>query len=602
MGAAFFRAAFAFGAGLAAGFPAGFAVLACFAGAAAFAALAAGFASGLGPLAGLVALVADVGHRLRRRRLERHGTNRREVDHADHRHPGRCRGPHRHGNGSPGRGAALPSASSTGAAFASGADRRCIANSIRCGDTVLIVAEEADVGDFGVVRLAQQLEEARHFEQHILGAVQCGHAGPHHLVTRRRRQFAKRTTEEMERLGQGQPTRLSDIRRRRCRGARRGARRSCALLTLPAPASTTPTATTPSPLLGGLAIGRCGLDGAYRRRRRNDRCRRRTTSATTARRAALLHRRGDRHTLAGRDVVLTVLLLDHLDEAACARLGDELREAIEAGVALVEVRVDLLHDLLEAIGAHDVALRRHLLHGLDHELPRIALRRRGVALLGQAREVGVREVLVAILDQDVGRRLTDTDPDDVLAVLLQLEHERREIAVTREQDEGADLGTREDELHRIDGEPDVGGVLLVGPEGGGEDQVDRGFRQRHDVLRVAAPVGIGALNGDLALDDVGVEEGAEFLGEVGTNAKGHIVEVDQQRRIGRVQGGYGHMPSGPKSGERSHDGPVCGRPRSCPPDPVTPSGGHRGVGAGNDRDGVRSVRRPNGARASDPQS
>ena len=35
-----------------------------------------------------------------------------------------------------------------------------------------------------------------------------------------------------------------------------------------------------------------------------------------------------------------------------------------------------------------------------------------------------------------------------------------------------------------------------------EDQVDRRLGERDDVLRIAAPVGVGALDGDLALDDL----------------------------------------------------------------------------------------------------
>src|SRR2546427_7067590 len=43
--------------------------------------------------------------------------------------------------------------------------------------------------------------------------------------------------------------------------------------------------------------------------------------------------------------------------------------------------------------------------------------------------------------------------------------QRGEVAVPREQDEGADLGSGEHELERIDREPNVGRVLLVRPVG-----------------------------------------------------------------------------------------------------------------------------------------
>ena len=97
---------------------------------------------------------------------------------------------------------------------------------------------------------------------------------------------------------------------------------------------------------------------------------------------------------------------------------------------------------------------------------------------------------------------------------------RGEITVTREQDEGADLRPGEHQLDGVDGEPDVGRVFLIGAERGGEDQVDRGLRQRYDVLRVSSPVGIGSLDRHLALDDVAAEQGLQLFGEVGSECRG----------------------------------------------------------------------------------
>jgi hypothetical protein len=56
------------------------------------------------------------------------------------------------------------------------------------------------------------------------------------------------------------------------------------------------------------------------------------------------HRRG-----AGADLELPVVQLGDRHDAALPRLEDELAEPVEARVALVEVGVDLLHDLLEPV-------------------------------------------------------------------------------------------------------------------------------------------------------------------------------------------------------------------------------------------------------------
>ena len=160
----------------------------------------------------------------------------------------------------------------------------------------------------------------------------------------------------------------------------------------------------------------------------------------------------------------------------------------------------------------------------------------GVSVLpGQAGEVVVGVVLVAILDQQVAGRLADPDADHVLPVLLQLDDHRREVAVAREQDERADLGAGEHQLDRVNGKPDVRRVLLVGPEGRGEDQVDRRLGEGDDVLGIPSPVGVGPLDGDLAPDDLAPEKGLQFLGQIRADPQGDVVEVDEQRRIGRVE-------------------------------------------------------------------
>src|SRR6266700_7169831 len=157
-------------------------------------------------------------------------------------------------------------------------------------------------------------------------------------------------------------------------------------------------------------------------------------------------RRGSGHARAQPDLVLAVVELREGDEALVRRLYHELREAREPQILLVERRIDLLHDLLQAVGPHHVAMRGHLLHGLDHQLPGIVPLVRDVALFREAGQLVVGVVLVAVLDQQVARRFADPHADDVLAVLLELQHEGRKVGIARQQDERADLGPREHEL------------------------------------------------------------------------------------------------------------------------------------------------------------
>src|SRR2546422_272730 len=181
----------------------------------------------------------------------------------------------------------------------------------------------------------------------------------------------------------------------------------------------------------------------------------------------------------------------------------------------------------------DVTHERH-----DHQVPGIVPLVRDVALFREAGQLVVGVVLVAVLDQQVARRLADPHADDVLAVLLELQHEGRKIGIARQQDERADLGPREHELEGVDGETDVRCVLLVRPVRRRPDHVDRGFRERDDVLRVAAPIGVGALYSHLPLDDVRLQQAPQLRLEIRADPHRHIVEVDHERRVGRVGRGF----------------------------------------------------------------
>ena len=236
----------------------------------------------------------------------------------------------------------------------------------------------------------------------------------------------------------------------------------------------------------------------------------------------------------GPDLVLAVLQLLQLHEPARRSLRKELAELAEAHAGLVEVRIQLLHDLLQPIRAHDVASRHHFFQRLADKHPGVPSLLVEFGRLGETGEARVGVILVAVLNEDVRARFLNAHADDVLPVLLELEHQAGKIRIPREQDIRPDLGSNEDELDRVDRHANVGRVLLVAPVRGREDQIDRRLRERHDVLRIATPVGIGSLDADLALDDIGVEKAFEFLREVAAHTHRDVVEVDEQRCVRRV--------------------------------------------------------------------
>ena len=183
-------------------------------------------------------------------------------------------------------------------------------------------------------------------------------------------------------------------------------------------------------------------------------------------------------------------------------------------------------------------MRRHLFDCLDHQLPRVALHVLDVARLREPSQLVVRVVLVAVLDEQIARGFPDPHADHVLAIFLQLEHERREIGIAGQENERPDLGPREDELERVNREADVGRVFLVGAVRRREDQIDRRLGQRHDVLGIPAPVCVGALHGDLSADDLRLEQAFQLGLQIRADRHGYVVEVDHQRGVGRVGGGF----------------------------------------------------------------
>jgi hypothetical protein len=70
---------------------------------------------------------------------------------------------------------------------------------------------------------------------------------------------------------------------------------------------------------------------------------------------------------------LAIVQLIQEHDALLSGLDHELAEPVEASVALVEIWIDLLHHLLEAVRTHDVSIARHLRDRLTGQLPRIPL-------------------------------------------------------------------------------------------------------------------------------------------------------------------------------------------------------------------------------------
>ena len=76
-------------------------------------------------------------------------------------------------------------------------------------------------------------------------------------------------------------------------------------------------------------------------------------------------------------------------------------------------------------------------------------------------QVLVVDELVAVVAQQVGRRFLHSQADDVLAQLLELGHQRREIAVAGQDREGVDVLLGIGKVDGIDAQADVGRVLAA---------------------------------------------------------------------------------------------------------------------------------------------
>jgi hypothetical protein len=96
-------------------------------------------------------------------------------------------------------------------------------------------------------------------------------------------------------------------------------------------------------------------------------------------------------------------------------------------------------------------------HGLGGAAGGAAPCARPLALF--ANKIVVVDELVAVRDQQVGRRVLDAHADHRLVVLAQLRHERREIRIAADDDERVDVRFRVAKIERVDDHPDIAEFL-----------------------------------------------------------------------------------------------------------------------------------------------
>ncbi|MDR8956056.1 hypothetical protein FEP76_04572 [Burkholderia multivorans] len=254
-----------------------------------------------------------------------------------------------------------------------------------------------------------------------------------------------------------------------------------------------------------------------------------------------------------------------LEQPARLRFVEQVAERAEAVVRLVEIGLAALDRALQH-GRPDladvVALGRKRLERLDRERDRLGLARLHLRLarrlvralraavartllfaLGErallfAHEIVVEDELIAVRDQQVGRRLLHADADHLLRVLAQFRHERRKIRVAADDHERIDMRFRVAEVERVDDEPDVGRILARLAHVRNLDQLEARLVHRRLEALVAIPVAIGFLHDDAALQQQLFEHGldVEFLVLRVAYAERDVLEVAEHGHAHVVQG------------------------------------------------------------------
>src|SRR5262249_45973253 len=153
------------------------------------------------------------------------------------------------------------------------------------------------------------------------------------------------------------------------------------------------------------------------------------------------------------------------DHAGLRRVFEQVREAPIAVIALVEPRINALDALLHLRAPDRIVIALERRDGRENPIERfllptvgrfLLLAVRGLRLLLSgllllrlplhAYQIVVEDELVAVVREQIGRRLANTAADDALVVLLELRDERREVAVAGDQRERVDVRLRVAEI------------------------------------------------------------------------------------------------------------------------------------------------------------
>ncbi|CUJ77982.1 Uncharacterised protein [Achromobacter dolens] len=255
------------------------------------------------------------------------------------------------------------------------------------------------------------------------------------------------------------------------------------------------------------------------------------------------------------------LLAPDVQEAARLRLVQQVAEGAETVIGLVEIGPAALEGVLQGRGpdlAAVAALGHQRLESLDHHVHGLRLAGfqfflaaallvgraalSGVAAatvvaagvggaLAFAGQVVIEDEFVAIGDQEVRGGLLDPHPDHLLVVLAQLGHQRREVGIAADDDEGIDVRLGVAEVQRVHHQPDVGRVLARLAHVRDFDQLEIGLVHRRLEFLVALPVAIGLLDHDAALEQQALQHRAdvELLVLGVAHAKRHVLEVAKKR-------------------------------------------------------------------------
>src|SRR5688500_3019208 len=136
---------------------------------------------------------------------------------------------------------------------------------------------------------------------------------------------------------------------------------------------------------------------------------------------------------------------------------------------------------------------------------------------------------MTILQHDVAGELPAADDKHFLVVLLQLLEQADEITVAADDDEGVDVRMREGHLERIEGQVDVGPVLVAARREVALHHLDGVLREQPAVVTGALPVAVGGLRHDLAALLERLEDKAciELCVEGVLDADLDVVEIDE---------------------------------------------------------------------------